>query len=202
VTDTNSGRAKYGAGKEAEMKIVAKIDREDRDLAERMRGKGLEARVIRGRTLIELNKTGNVYDIPVEVKSQNPTLMIDCSECGGGMTNTGNSTIVCGLSGKKLRPYYVPRGGHLANGNHAYFAVPSMVVTISGYRQDYVVTIEEHAIIVNGSRAHIKSSIIWSDEVDNLPNYLDRYREAAYAAYEKSNCYHCRCVHYAEPKRN
>ncbi len=48
-------------------------------------------------------------------KSGRPTL----TENGGGMTNTGHATIICGANGQKLKPLFIPRG--YSNGDHAIF---------------------------------------------------------------------------------
>lgn len=68
-----------------------------------------------------------------------PTL----SENGGGATNTGHSRIVAGKDGEKLRPIYVPRGGHLAGREHAIFVVEegNYVIFSSHHRGDFSITI-------------------------------------------------------------
>ncbi len=50
-------------------------------------------------------------------KSGQPTT----TENGGGMTNTGSATIVCGADGQKLKPLFIPRG--YSNGDHAIFVI-------------------------------------------------------------------------------
>jgi hypothetical protein len=50
-------------------------------------------------------------------KSGLPTI----TENGGGMSNTGYATVICGANGQALKPLFVPRG--YSNGDHAIFVV-------------------------------------------------------------------------------
>jgi len=44
-------------------------------------------------------------------------------EEGGGYTNTGSAIIIAGSAGEPLRPFYIRRRGHLANGQHALLPI-------------------------------------------------------------------------------
>jgi len=188
------------------MKITARINGENQSLVDTLTQRGITAKLVKGGVIVELParkkeswNDPDTYEVPAEVNGA--TLFLDVAEEGGGMTSTGSGTVVCGLSGKALRPYYVPRGGHLACGTHAYFSVPNAVVTVTGYRHDDNVTIEESRIVRDGGNvARIESKKLWSGELEELPETFSRFRAAAVAAREKSNCYHCRCVHFAEAR--
>ena len=183
------------------MKITARINGENQSLVDTLTQRGIIAKLVKGGVIVELpvkKENSDIYEVPMEVNSA--TLFLDVTEDGGGMTNTGSGTVVCGLSGKALRPYYVPRGGNLACGTHAYFSVPNAVVTVTGYRRDDNVTITEHRIVRNGNIARIESKKLWSGELEVLPELFDQFQAAAEAARNKGNCYHCRCVHFAEAK--
>lgn len=187
------------------MKIVARINGENTSLVDTLTQRGVTAKLVRGAIIVELPARKkeswgdpDSYEVPAE--ANDATLFLDATEHGGGMTNTGSGTVVCGMSGKPLRPYYTPRGGHLACGTHAYFSVPNAVVTVTGYRHDTNVTIEEHRIVRDGNVARIESKKIWSGELGVLPESFSRFQAAAEAAKTKGNCYHCRCVHFAEAK--
>ncbi|MBN1325962.1 hypothetical protein JW977_03195 [Candidatus Falkowbacteria bacterium] len=187
------------------MKITARINGENQSLVDTLTQRGITAKLVKGGVIVELPtrkkeswNDPDTYEVPVEVNGA--TLFLDVAEEGGGMTNTGSGTVVCGLSGKALRPYYVPRGGHLACGTHAYFSVPNAVVTVTGYRRDENVTIEEHRIVRDGNVARIKSKKLWCGELEVLPESFNRFQAAAEAASTKGNCYHCRCVHFAEAR--
>ncbi len=179
------------------MKIVARINGENMAMAEILKQRGVNAKLVRGGVIVELlasKDSSFKFEIPDEVATA--TLFIDCSEHGGGMTNTGSGTVVCGLSGKALRPYYVPKG--YSNAEHAFFSVPNAVVTIKGRRRDNNITIKEGRIAREGNLAWIEEKELWSGELETLPDIFVRFQAAAEAAYQKGNCYHCRCVHYAE----
>jgi len=182
------------------MKITAKIQGENLVLVDALRKSGINAKLVKNGVIVELPKAEcssyqkTVFEAPKQLNGA--TLLIDCEEHGGGMTNTGSGTVVCGLSGKMLRPYFTPRRGHLACGAHGYFSVPGAVVTVTGYRRDTNVSIQEHRIKKDGELAWIETSDIWSGELEVLPNTYKRYEAAAEAAHRKANCYHCRCVHY------
>lgn len=189
------------------MKIVAKINRENQSLVGDLNGRGINAKLVKGGAIIDLPisleglLSDNVfYEVPAELINKDAIFFIDVIEHGGAATNTGSGTIVCGLSGKALRPYYVPRGGHLSNGTHAYFSVPAACITITGYRHIDAVTIEEHRIVKTDNGVRIESLERWSGALEELPDTFIRFQAAAKAAVEKGNCYHCRCVHFAEAK--
>ena len=60
-------------------------------------------------------------------------------ERGGGMTNTGGATIICGPQGRPKRPVYIRRAGHLACDDHALFVVRpgDHVIRASHHRGDF-----------------------------------------------------------------
>ncbi len=183
------------------MHITAKVNEGNQALADTLAKRGITAKLVKGGVIVELpvSKKGSrndpdTYKIPAEVAGA--TLLINVTEHGGG--GIGRGTVVCGLSGAALRPYYVPRGGSLNDGTHAHFAVYSNVVTITGYRFNYNVTIEEHWIVRDGNTARIESKTFWSGDLKVLPELFIRFKAAARAATNKGNCLHCRSVHYAD----
>jgi hypothetical protein len=179
------------------MRVKARINGENQLLVDALSQHGIIAKLVKGGIIVELpalNDPG-VYEVPMEVSDA--VLYLDLTEHGGGRTNTGSGTVVCGLSGKALRPYYVPRRGHLACNAHAYFCVPNAAVTVTGFRNGKV-KIEEHRIVRDGNNMTlIESTKLWYDELRMLPETFSRFRAAAQAAITKAKCYHCRCVHFA-----
>lgn len=180
------------------MKIVAKVKKESLELVDSLNKRGINAKLARNGVVIELpnDEVSGKYEIPAE--AQDAILFIDCTESGGGYTNTGSATVVCGLSGKALRPYLVSRSGHRACDTHAYFSVPCSVITVTGYRKQSNIEIVSHTIIRDGNIARIESKSIWSGDFRELPKIFERYEQAVFAANKKADCYHCRHVHYAE----
>ena len=129
-------------------------------------------------------------------------------ESGGGMTSGGSATIITGRKGETRRPVYVPRGGHLACGNHA------LITVHNGF---YVI----HASVSHGTRS---SASIWKilstsvKDIDGekweataemeLINYFDKgewntvfdekFKPAVEAAFRKASNYHCRRAMYID----
>jgi len=184
------------------MKITARVNGENEKMVEALKQRGIVAKLVRGGVIVDLPLQGHdsyTYLIPQEV-GDDAMLFINLAEKGGAATNSGSGTIVCGLSGKALKPYYIPRGGHLACETHAYFCAPQAVVTVTGYRRDDTVIIEEFKIFRDRNIARIDSKKLWEGQLEELPKTFSRFQAAAEAADEKGNCYHCRHVHYVAEK--
>jgi len=187
------------------MKITVKLKEVNSEVVGIIENKGISARPIKGGLIIELplaeKQTGGdheIYDVPMDIVPINALFLINCEEKGGGeKDDTGSGIIVCGLSGKALHPYLIRKRGHLACREHAFFTVPSAVITITSYQRDGVSTIQEHRIVGEGKTAYIQTKNIWIGEKRKLPQKLNRFSAAVDAALEKSDCYHCRHVHYA-----
>lgn len=78
--------------------------------------------------------------IPVErTKKGYPALW----ECGGGYTNTGKATIIASAEGKKKKPVYIRRRGHLACAEHALFVIEKgdYVIEANHHREDFEISI-------------------------------------------------------------
>ncbi len=150
---------------------------------------------------------------------------LECAaEEGGGRTNTGAGTIVCGPNGEPLQPLYVPTKGELSNGIHAYIPVEAgcyiirghhhredfdiEVLRITGVQKQYVNAAEAppeapfHRSIVEG-----KGYITWAEvvEVNHFSNgeWDDTLNPQLAAPVEalmnKITCYHCREPYYINP---
>ncbi len=118
------------------------------------------------------------------------------AENGGGMTNTGNATIICGAYGEALKPLFIPRG--YSNGEHALFvAKPGMYVVFASYdRSGESVSINRIVNIgtdVNLDEVVLEKVYEYENGDGNIPSEFD---EAAEAALDKSKDYHCRQVWY------
>jgi hypothetical protein len=129
-------------------------------------------------------------------------------ESGGGMTSGGSATIITGRNGEARRPVYMPRGGHLACGDHALITVHEGFHII-------------RASVSRGSRESATISRIVSTsvkdidgvkfeaaaEVEELNRYsrgewdhpLDaKFEKAVEAAFRKAGSYHCRSACYID----
>lgn len=182
-----------------ELRITVRIPGEDTQLVQQLITAGLPAKLVKGGIAVVLppheGGNGTSFDVPPEVHRKIHTLFIEGTEHGGGMTNTGSGTVVCGLAGKALRPYRVFRSGDLSCGTHALFSVPSGFVTVTASR-DGSLEIVEHRIRRPGPTAVIESQQLWTGHLDELPNLFAHFSPAAQAAVDKANCYHCRHAHF------
>lgn len=178
------------------MRITMRVRGEDPGLVLSLQKLGIEARLVRNAVIVKLPSLQNrEFQIPPEVKGKG-ALCIRCTENGGGKTRTGRATVVCSPGGRPMRPYFMPGKGHLACGTHAFFAVSNVVVTVTSLRLDPNFLIEKHRICVQGNVAAIRTQRLWYGTIEELPKVYERFGAAAEAALEKSDCYHCRCVHY------
>jgi hypothetical protein len=125
-------------------------------------------------------------------KSGLPTVV----EEGGGASNTGSATVICGSDGQRLIPLFIPRG--YSNGEHAIFvAEPGMcLIDASHDRRGESVTINR--ILAIGAkdepdRLVLKVAYEYEDGDGNIPA---GFQAAANAATEKARCYHCREPHF------
>jgi len=126
-------------------------------------------------------------------KSGLPTV----TECGGGMKNTGYATIVCGATGKRLKPLFVPKGR--SNGDHAIFVVIPGVTHLVGAsvsRQKEIATIEK--IVAIDEDDNLLTEIVGEYENGDYGNVPNKFKAAVQAAIKKGQCYHCREAHYLQ----
>lgn len=120
-------------------------------------------------------------------------------ESGGGMTNTGDSQVVCGSEGQRLVPIYVRKSGSLACAEHALFPhYPNMVVVrASHHRGDFTVQVgrvtacDEAMAIVEAIATFSEGQ--WDTQDGKCPA---QFVEAVLAAKIKAACWHCREMHY------
>jgi len=154
------------------MEITAIIKGGNYSTMKNLKARGISANFIVGGILIKLPTSKEVvggYEIPKEVVfNGNTTFLIDCAEHGGRMNNAGSGTIVCGLSGKSLRPYRLSHEKNLACKTHAHFNIPESVVTITGFCGSTRVRIQEHTIVRDGNIAKIQTKELWDGEAKTI----------------------------------
>jgi hypothetical protein len=189
------------------MEITAKVPREDPGLVKVLAEAGLKARLVRGGVIVQLKKLDEhrdtdkgkiveTYEIPSLLQQETNTVyLIDCEEHGGGLTRTGSATIVCGVNGERMRPYYIPKG--YANSTHAQFALRACV-TASASKDDQVITLWSHKVSKEGATVSLISERFWKGILGELPELYEKFRPAAEAALKKACCYHCRGPHYIQ----
>jgi hypothetical protein len=184
------------------MRVVVKTENANSDILELLNERSEEKiafNLHRG-MVVKLQDGGQPTAVPKEILEMSPSYLIEIYEEGGAKTNSGESTIVCAMSGKRLKPYYTPVKGELACGRQAWFSVESGVVTVTGYTMAETVELQRHEIIVQNvipPVVSIKTINVWKGYRNELPGMFSIYKEAVHAAYEKAQCYHCKCIHYA-----
>lgn len=110
-------------------------------------------------------------------------------ESGGGWTNTGDATIICGSHGQQKRAIFVRTHGNLACDDHAL--IPVQV-------GDYVINVRHNrnSIFVDVYQIYdidIPNTEAKCNEIVTPPTYLN---DAIEACKDKSNIYHCRTPKY------
>lgn len=92
-------------------------------------------------------------------------IFIDCSEFGGATTLGGEGTVVCGLSGKPLSPYYrfKIKVGEEALGRitQAKFSVPGSVISILARSRDERVLVQRNDVLIEDETATLKKTVLW-----------------------------------------
>lgn len=103
-------------------------------------------------------------------------------ESGGGSTKTGGAKIICTSNGLPKKAIYIPRGGHLSNGEHALIpiAVGDVIIFHSHDRKGGETEILKIKKIV-GEKAYTETI-----------EMKDCYKNAVEAAVKKAHIYHCR----------
>jgi hypothetical protein len=123
-------------------------------------------------------------------------------EYGGGKTNTGNATIVCGPNGEKVKPLFVPRG--YSNDVHAIFVakIGMHIIDAEHDRRSESATVSRIVSIggKNEYSGEYDADTLVLEEIGGYENgdsdAPEMFNEAIDAAIRKSKCYHCREPHY------
>lgn len=123
---------------------------------------------------------------------------IRAAETGGGYTNTGRATIICGVGGE---PLPAKKGQRIVNGEHAVFYTPQCIqVVIHRHHGQYRGRADYLTTTLPDLSIHSQTIWEWSNENEpskilNTPN-IPFPGDAAAAALRKSYHYHCRCAYY------
>lgn len=154
----------------------------------------------------QIRRGASTYQKPDEANYR-----LVASESGGGLTHRGSATIICGLRGEPLIPFFTPKG--YANGVHANFSGSGFVI-VNATRDNDTRHVTIKLITINEHSGLIWADLLWEGDIDKigfkgwetsitlnqLPNKVGAYYMAIVAACEKSGCYHCRHVHFVGEK--
>lgn len=129
-------------------------------------------------------------------------------ESGGGLTSGGSATIITGKNGEARRPVYMPRGGHLACGNHALITVHEGFYIIHagvsrGTRSSASISriVSVSVKDINGEKWEAKAEV---EEVNTFSKgewdkpLDEKFVKAVEAAFHKAGSYHCRSAYYID----
>lgn len=179
--------------------MVANLEGRQHRLAEQLRRKGVRTKVVDKATLIDLppvvDKEGcRAFRLPKE--AANALLFLDCSESADEGDGRPFATVVCGLSGKALKPYYESRGRGKKYKRYARFSVPQAIVTVRSW--DNKISIMKHRVeVVRPQTAQVFSFVIWNGKLESLPRKFAHYRSAAESAQAKLRCVDPHRLHFA-----
>ncbi len=119
-------------------------------------------------------------------------------EKGGGFTNTGRATIICGSQGQKKKPVYIRRKGSLACENHALFILHQgdYIINARHHRGDYTIEIYR---VKNFVDDEVEVELVNKFDNGEWDNELETFlEEPVKAAMKKAKIYHCRYPVYYE----
>jgi hypothetical protein len=129
-------------------------------------------------------------------------------ESGGGMTSGDSATIITGKNGEPRRPVYMPRGGHLACGNHALITVhEGFYIVHAGVSRGTRSSASIQRIVkvsvkdIDGERWEAKADV---EEVNTFSRgewdkpLDEKFVPAVEAAFRKAGSYHCRSAYFVD----
>lgn len=155
------------------------------------------AHVVKNGIIIEpFQDDDGTYIIPSLINEDKYALLIDTTE-HGGLSDTDNSAqVVCGLSGKPLKAYFIPCKNVVPCGVHANFGIPNDCIIIQANGNNIVII--ECKVECNDEQntAKLIEIELYNGPIDLIPESLIRFKLAAEVAVDKSNCKDCTHVHY------
>lgn len=140
------------------------------------------------------NDVGEQFvEIDEELMLQKEVIQIEVAERGGcRIDNSGWSRVVCGMSGRKLKPFLIsPKSGY------ARFGVTSSCVVVKGYING-IVKVEKLLIEEEIDGVWFKNKLIFKGDFDILCRKGSQFINAAFAARSKAVCLKCSHIHYAK----
>jgi len=179
------------------MKLVARLPGEHPQLVEGLKQKGWKAKHVRGAVVADMpidRKRAGLYLMPPGLESAE--VLIEAAESGGSGAHNGQATVVCGLSGKRMRPYFKPTEGEVSG----YFAAPVGLCIIQA------TSIGSQPPTLEGSELTVKRTTegallqrrqLFHKKAEPGADW-GVYATAVKAAVLKVRCRGCRHLHYGE----
>lgn len=129
-------------------------------------------------------------------------LFINITECGGydEKKGFGESQVVCGLYGEKIKPYYVPLIKEIntkkANGDHAFFSVKRITTVVTYNTLSGLIKVFRYRIMIDDCIITIKPEEIFKGDIQKLIDKKWEFVPAAEAAIEMANTHNCCDAHF------
>lgn len=155
--------------------LIAKV-RGNVDVLKELVDNGVQAQMAYNAVLVQL-KNGIIPDILEKYKYQ---VKFNVSES----CNSQQSTIICGLNGEKLKPYYIPKKA--TKDGQAFFCLWACVKVIYNKPHDNV-RIIRLSIIKKDNKATIKKETLYNGSTKYISMELYKFADAISAAIEKLN---------------
>lgn len=155
--------------------------------------------IIKNGVIIDPKCENDTYTIPETIKDKNHILLIDVTENGGKCEGIEQfAQVVCGMSSKALKPYFIPRKNVKACGDHAYFSIPESCVVIQATENENVKIIKLNIInnIKENNTAKLEKIVLYNGHVDSIEEEHIRFKQAAQVAVDKFNCEDCVHTHF------
>lgn len=169
------------------MELCCVVPNENWDNFQTLEGRGLSPQLFKGymEGKFPTIEGGLISDLPTDTH-----YFIRNWEFGGGTTNIGHATIVCGLHGKKLKPKTIFTTGHLSNKIHAEFET-QRGHEITSTKNGAITVIYYQLAFIHDS-VSVQTKTIWKGPVTLVPNKYSNLQIAIGSAYKKANEFHCR----------
>lgn len=172
------------------MKLVVKISSGNKDDL-----KNITLKSVKNNNIYDLTyKINSWVEIPEEILKTQYILLINISEKGGLCENKSYSQIICGINGKPLKPFFIPRKNIIPCGDHAYFSVPEQCYSIES--NGNTIRIKYNFIEAKDNKARIKSDEVYNGTINDLPEEYHKLKKPANIALDKANCSNCTFAFY------
>ena len=166
------------------------------ELLSQLKAAGISFRQPRGKLCIYIQlprMEDEKYQIPDFLTEFVNNISINISECGGLKDKTGKGTVVCGIHGAKLNPYYVNMGD--PNGNHAYFSLRMATMVTCTY-PNLLFDIVNLRMKIEGNTVRIETGKVFHGDMEELKRTKWEFVNAAEAAMEIASTLNCWDAHF------
>lgn len=169
------------------------------EIANQVRDISEAVNVIKNGVIIDPKCENDVYSIPELIKDKNHILLIDVTENGGFCEGVDRfAQVVCGMSSKALKPYFIPRKNVKPCGHHAYFSIPESCVIIQAIDSDNIkiIKLNINNQVSQNNTATLEKTELYSGSVETINEENVRFKQAAQVALDKYNCNDCVHTHF------